>query len=514
MAGYKYDRHEIFGGGIYRLVAPNNPEFPKDAVWDAYNMVYERSSEDPEKMKGFTRLGANTVNDVPSGIFDYSEGTQLIVTSEDGGVYKRTTGDWSTVTGGGAGTFSTVDDTRWSGKMVYGATTASKLLVLSNGVNAPQKYNGTTISNLGGSPPAAGKYITQFAGRYWMATGDTLHYSAADDAEEWSTGAGSFQVDRGSGDITGLYAFAGNLLAFKRRKIVRLAVGDTLSSANLKDVSNVIGTPSHYTISETSGSTRTGTLLFMSDEGIHEIRPTFDTGAFYIPNAAESVKPLLDRRDTSNFPTCWATYNPPRGEYWLQYNLNDSRPDEGLIGNLARGRTPRWTMHDMRDKTAGAMYISSGAQVQIIGQSNGRIYQLHSTDARDSAGYRGFITTASYPQGERYRWKVYGRIFIDANTNGTYPILSYYTLGRTGLPSPAGGNNSPANFGAEDGWGVGEWGVAIWGGATSNGQFYRLNEVRRGAWIRMRFETTGASQWFQLNGLAVEYAKKRAMLAA
>jgi hypothetical protein len=512
--GYSFDRHEIFGGGIYRLVAPNNPEFPRDSVWDAYNMVYERSSEDPEKMRGYVQLGANTVNDVVSGLFDYSEGTQLIATSEDGGVYKRTTGDWSTVTGGSAGTFSSVDDTRWTGGMVYGATTGSNLLVISNGVDAPQKYNGTTISTLGGSPPGTGKYLTWFAGRYWLATGDTLHYSAADNAEEWSTGAGSFQVDRGSGDITGMAAFMGNMLIFKRRRVFRFAVGDTLASSSIKEVSKVIGTPSHYTISETSGSTRTGTLLFMSDEGIHEVRPTFDTGAFFLPNAAENIKPILDRRDDTNFATCWGMYNPPRGEYWLQYNINDSRPDEGIIGNLARGKTPRWTLHDMRNKTAGTMYISSGAQIQVMGDAGGQIFQLNKTDTRDGAGYRGFIGTASYSQGERYRMKNYGRIFIDANTNGTYPILSYSTLGRAGLASPHGSTNQPAGFGAEDGWGVGEWGVAIWGGATTNGQFFRPPKVRRGTYIRLRFETLGADQWFQLNGIAIEYARKRALLAA
>ena len=61
---YYYDRHELFGGGIYRLVATNNPEFPRDSVWDARNMVYERSKTDLEKMKGYAQLGTNTVGDV------------------------------------------------------------------------------------------------------------------------------------------------------------------------------------------------------------------------------------------------------------------------------------------------------------------------------------------------------------------------------------------------------------------------------------------------------------------
>lgn len=114
---YNIDRRESFGKGIYRLVSPNNPEFPQGALWDAYNMVYDRSSEDPEKLHGFSRLGSNTVNDAVSGLFDYSEGTRLVATSEDGGIYHRTTGNWSALTGAGAGTFSTTDHVRWSGAM-------------------------------------------------------------------------------------------------------------------------------------------------------------------------------------------------------------------------------------------------------------------------------------------------------------------------------------------------------------------------------------------------------------
>ena len=508
------DRVEVLDGGIYRLMAQNNPEFPRDSLWDLYNMVYEKSSGDPEKAQGYTQLGTNTVADAVSGLFDYIEGTELIACSENGGVYKRTTGDWSTVSGGGAGTFSTTDDVRWTGQMTFGATTSSRLLVISNGVNAPQKYtSGAGISALGGSPPSTGKYLSSFAGRYWLVTGDTLHYSAADNVENWS-GGGSFQVDYGTGDITGLYVFGSQMLIFKRNKILRYVAGDSLASASILDVTNAAGTPSHHTIQETTGNLRSGSLLFMSDEGIHELRPTQATGAFYVTNTAENIKPILDNRDERYFSTCWATYNAPRGEYWLQYGISNARPDEGVIGNMAQ-RKARWTTHDMRTKTAGTMYLSSGKRIQVIGDGSGNVYQLHDESYnRDGAGYRGFVTTPAYAQQDRARMKVYGRTFLDAATNGTYPILSYETLGRSALPAPAGSTNSPSGFGAVDGWGTGEWGEAVWGGYTTQGQWFRPSSVRRGAWKRMRFETLGADQWFRVYGLAMEYSYRRAILAA
>jgi hypothetical protein len=516
---YSMDRHEASGGGIYRLIAPNNPEYPKDALWDAYNMVYNLSSGDPEKMRGFDRLGTNTVNDVVSGLFDMDEGTRLVATSEDGGIYHRTTGDLATLTGAGAGTFSTTDGVRWSGTMFYGATTAANLLILTNSdaSDAPQKLTATTISALGGSPPATGQFPTTFAGRLWMAAGDTLHYSAADNAEDWATLGGSFQCDRGSGAITGLYNFAGNLLIFKRKKILRMLPGTSLASTSIREVSSVIGAPTHYTIQESTGTHRTGSLNFMSYEGAHEIVPTSATGGFFVRNSAANIKPILDRRDTSNFDTCWATYNPTRGEYWLQYTLNDAHPDEGVIGNVARGgrnEPPRWTLHDMRNKTAGCMFRSSGNYIQLVGDSSGRIFQMHSGDDRAGASYRGFVTTPSYPQGERYRMKKYGRVFVDFETEGTYAIDCYTSLGREGLPSPYGNTNRPSEFGDTSGWGTGLWGAALWGGSETPGKFFRPTKVLRGAYVRLRFETNGPNLWFRLNGFGIEYDKRRAILAA
>ena len=510
------DPHEIFGGGIYRLMSANNPEFPQDSVVDAYNMIYERSREDLEKMQGYTRLGTNTVNGAVTGLFDYADGTELIAGSADGGIYKRTTGDWAAVAGGAAATFSTTATARWSGRMAYGTTTGARLLILSNGVDAPQKYtSGAGASALGGTPPSTGKFFIPFGGRYWLFTGDTAHYSAADNVEDWTTAGGSFQIDRGSGDITGAAVLAGNLLIFKRRSILRLLPGTTLSGTSVRGLTTMTGTSSHHTIAETTGSVKSGTLFFRSDEGIHEISPTAATGGFYISNAAEPIKPVLDRQDTANLATNWGLFNPARGEYWLHYTLNDSSPDEGVIGNMARGKKPRWTSHDMRNKTAGCMYISSGAQVQIIGDGSGLVYQMHTgIYNRAGAGYRGYVTLPSYTQGNRSRMKLYGRIFLDAETNGTYPILAYYSLGRSGLPGSGGGLNQPSDFGASDGWGAGKWGVATWGGSSIAGQWYRLEKVRRGSYIRLRFETLGADQWFRLNGLGIEYAMKRAVLAA
>ena len=514
---WKRDRHELFGGGIYRLVSPDNPEFPANACWDLTNMVYDRANEDPEKMRGYVRLGSTDMGGVVTGLFDFDEGAALVATAQDGKVYEYKGSDFAVPSSGTNTGFTQITGKRWSGNMFYGAVTGKNLLILTSDDDddVPQRYdttNGTVA--LGGSPPDKGKFPVPFGGRMWMAAGETLHYSAADNAEDWTTLGGSFHVDRGSGEITGLYVFMGNLLIFKRRKILRLLPGGSLASTAIRELSSRIGTPSHFSIQEVGGASRNSTLFFMSDTGIQELMPTASVGGFMIHNVADDIKPILDRRSRTNLAQAWATFNEDRGEYYLQYCINDNTPDEGVIGNVALGRKTRWTINDMANKTAGAIYRSSGQELQVIADTSGRVYQMHSGDSRAGAGYRGVFTSASFSQGDRFRMKKYGRVAIDFSTDGSYGIDMRMLLGRSALPLPRGNIDQPSGFGATDGWGTGIWGQAVWGGSITAGQWIRPQKVVRGSFMKIAAETTGANQWFKLNGLGIEYDYRRATLRA
>ena len=152
---WRKDPHFLLGEGIDRRIEYNNPEYPKGALWDALNIVYQRDSEEPEKMRGFTQLGSIDMGGTVTGLFDYAEGTELIATATDGKIYKRTTGEFTQVTGGTG--FSTTATVRWTASMFYGATTAANILVMCNGVDAPQFYTTSAgVAALGGSPPSTG----------------------------------------------------------------------------------------------------------------------------------------------------------------------------------------------------------------------------------------------------------------------------------------------------------------------------------------------------------------------
>ena len=160
------------------------------------------------------------------------------------------------------------------------------------------------------------------------------------------------------------------------------------------------------------------------------------------------------------------------------------------------------------------MYRSSGELIQVIGTGAGLVYKMHSGNDRAGASYTGSVTLPSYTQGFRSGMKKYGRIYIDAETEGVYPLSVYTTLGRSGLPTPGGTSHQVSGFGDSSGWGDGEWASAQYGGATVSGRWFRPGLVRRGSFLRVRIESTGADQWFKLNGVDLEYVYRRAILAA
>ena len=171
---WKVEKYESFGEGIHREISVDHPDYPSGGMWDATNIVYSLESNLPEKMRGYAQLG-ETITGTPTitGLFDFKEGTQLIATASDGKIYKRTTGNFSQVTGGTG--YSTTASVRWSAAMFYGSSSTTDVLVMANGVNAPCKYDGTSVTALSDAP-ATGQFPVPWMSRIWMFSSDIAHY--------------------------------------------------------------------------------------------------------------------------------------------------------------------------------------------------------------------------------------------------------------------------------------------------------------------------------------------------
>lgn len=89
-------------------------------------------------------------------------------------------------------------------------------LIGTNGVDAPRRYDGTSITTLSGAP-ALGNFVDQHDNRLYMAVGNTLYVSALAKADDWSTAKDSQQIvveNQLGENIIGLKAGAGHVVVF------------------------------------------------------------------------------------------------------------------------------------------------------------------------------------------------------------------------------------------------------------------------------------------------------------
>ena len=331
-----------------------------------------------------------------------------------------------------------------------------------------------------------------------------------DDCEVYSTGSGGVQLSvyRGTGDITGLYAFGNNLFIFKRSAIFRIApTGSFSSEAVVRNVSLNAGCVSHHTIAEDENG-----LSFMSEHGPERIRGSAAYAGFSVENIGRNVKELFDWKNKAHENKSWAVFDLARMEYWLAYPIGtQSVPTHNLIANLATGR-PRWTRSDRTKLTAGVILSGTSDYNFYVGDTDGKVWQMHddSKYTWKGASMTSRCQTKYFEQNEPYRLKKYGWGYANAEADGDYDISLSMTMIRTGMgTSPA--NRSNIGMSGGGGWGEGEWGVATWGGEGHVGERVRIKGGQRGYGCRMQVES---SRWFRLLGTALASKKLSAKNAA
>jgi hypothetical protein len=121
------------------------------------------------------------------------------------------------------------------------------LIAVDGGTNVVKKFDGTTVADLGGTPPDA-TVLWAFRGRVFAnskSNPDRLFWCATGDAETWggTADSGGFDIKPGDGDpngITAIFDFKGDLYVAKKTKLYRL-VGQGVEDAEIITVSSALG---------------------------------------------------------------------------------------------------------------------------------------------------------------------------------------------------------------------------------------------------------------------------------
>lgn len=114
---------------------------------------------------------------------------------------------------------------KWSFTNFKGSFSTINLIAV-NGVDAPRKYDGTTVSNLAGVPAGINfKMIDQHDNRLYASDGKAVYFCALRKGEDWSTldEAGTIQIETNTGeDVTAIKAGMKHLMVFKRNAFFEL----------------------------------------------------------------------------------------------------------------------------------------------------------------------------------------------------------------------------------------------------------------------------------------------------
>ncbi|PWV90267.1 hypothetical protein DFQ01_14443 [Paenibacillus cellulosilyticus] len=303
-------------------------------------------------------------------------------------------GTWTNITG-------TWADADWD------ATNFNDLLLLVNGTQL-KKWNGTSLLNISGSPPAGAKYITNDNVRVWMAVGDVLYYSAFQDQDDWTSAENSGSVQYytpNGGDITGLKEFYGDKWVWKKDSMAVIK-GTNYYNYALVSVSNDIGCISSRTIVEVGD-----TIYWLGENDIygHQGGKPFAIG--------ERVRGHLNNLNRGALERCCAFTDGIR--YYLCIATGEY--DEPNVRLMYDPRFNIWreVAHDESYRYAGRINNQT-----YVGDANGQTYKINDGTDDNGAAIPWSIVTKVFDEGYAEAEKQYKELHLQ----GTFPVDTSLTV--------------------------------------------------------------------------------------
>lgn len=300
-------------------------------------------------------------------------------------------------------------------------------LIITNGVDTPRYWDGSTLSTLTGSPPK-GKYIASDNRRVYMAndddddSGDIVHYSSFQDATDWSTaensGAVQFYTSNG-GAITALKSFEGRIWAFKKDAFCLIFhTGDARVTHRLVEGSNDIGCVSFKTMQEV------GSRLFWL--GQNDVYMGAGGGASSI---GQPIRRYLDDINEDHIDKCFSGTDGLRYYLGLVTGAN-TEPNILLVYDPRKDKNRRW---DVQSEISEFRYAAMINNEWFAGDTDGQTYQMNTGDDDDGTEIPYEVVTKDFDEGEPESPKEYYQLHlqIKAPTGTTMTVEASVDQGGT-----------------------------------------------------------------------------------
>ncbi len=236
---------------------------------------------------GYQKVNTNSCGmQLTSGFeFRKSDGSIIILAAGGGNIYKVDGAALTVIKNGLAAakvSFASINDT----------------CIMSNGVDAPMKYDGVNVTGLGGTPPATAFKAHVYKGRVWMI--EKTHkllatYSALDAPEDYTSANNAGYIDfnfvlREGDELLDIVTYIDLLVFFFRNHIAIYSGSNPTSTGDFQLVQLIEGSGVHANDTVQLLGTDMG---FLYDSGVKSLRQVVTTGNLNADDVSVKINPTL-----------------------------------------------------------------------------------------------------------------------------------------------------------------------------------------------------------------------------
>lgn len=486
-------------GGVNRYFG-DPTSIANNECWDIMNMEFSK------KRMLRTRNGRekyNTSSFTNSEITGIYQGVNGLYAGDKAGeIFKDSSGSFSSL-GSGYGTTY-----HFSFASFYDASDAKTYDLWCNGTTI-QKYDGTTVSTVTGSPTS--RFLTVFKTRVATA-GDPAHprrlqLCAEANIDDWTTANDWYWIElpMGNDEITGLFTFFNNvtseevLFIFGTDHVFALVGDDPTGSYpyRLSAVSNSIGAISHFGISQIGND-----LLFWARDGLRTLTSLQE--GFKIPHVTKSsnLGSWIESINAARYPYIYSINHAQKAQLFsLIYTGGNTKTDMIPIFdyfNASMNESGQcWTRFKFNTQpSCVARYLDSNKKEWLLtGDFNGDIYKHDVGQSDQSQSYDKYAETKHFDDAIPDWNKFYFQMIFKVKTYGDYNIDITKIFNQKRQPTVAISLTSTDSAI----WNKKTWNTFIWGASSINNKTVNLKYVAKS--VGFKFTNSDINEQFELQSL-------------
>lgn len=311
---------------------------------------------------------------------------------------------------------------------------SAPVVILTDGVNAAWKWNGTVETTLNGAgAPTNPKYSAFYRNRLvlsgYSANTSAITVSSPNDDTNYAAISGAVEINVGD-VVTGIKTFREVLYIFCTNSIKKL-IGSSIADFEIQDVTKNIGCIGHDTIQEIGGD-----LIFLAQDGLRSMAATERIDDIELGLVSTNIQPIItpilgQAIDDYLFSSC-AVRNKSQYRLFVNNPSYDEANNLNYLGKfqdsptIPQGNYEWATIIGVKPYCADSDYTND-QEYSIIGHpTNGYVYRMESGSTFDGTNivaiYRTPDITFTSDQADATIRKVFHKLAVYSQVEGDFAL--------------------------------------------------------------------------------------------